>query len=102
MALIDIITQAAGAGALEQIGARVGLTPAQTRSAAAALLPSLAGGMKRQAGGGLGDLLTRTGVGEAPKALPGIKSWDRYSAPRMSAAPSQPTPPIPLALASTN
>lgn len=71
MALLDIITQAGGAAAFEQIGARVGLTPAQTRAAAAALLPALAGGLKRQAGNpDLGAILGRTGLdpGSAPTA----------------------------------
>lgn len=69
MALLDIITQAGGSAAIEQIGARVGLTPAQTRSAAAALLPALAGGMKRQSGNAdLGGLLGRSGL--APGAAP--------------------------------
>lgn len=72
MALMDIITQAAGAGALEQIGAKVGLTPAQTQSAAAALLPALAGGLKRQAGGAdLGGLLAQAGLGQAVEASAG-------------------------------
>lgn len=69
MALLDIITQAGGSGAIEQIGARVGLTPAQTRSAAAALLPALAGGLKRQSGSAdLGGLLRQSGL--APGAAP--------------------------------
>ncbi len=71
MALLDIITQAGGAAAFEQIGARVGLSPAQTRAAATALLPALAGGLKRQAGNpGLGAVLDRTGLspGSAPTA----------------------------------
>jgi len=69
MALLDIITQAGGSGAIEQIGARVGLTPAQTRSAAAALLPVFAGGLKRQSGSAdLGGLLRQSGL--APGATP--------------------------------
>lgn len=71
MALLDIITQAGGAAAFEQIGAKVGLSPAQTRTAAAALLPALAGGLKRQAGNpDLGGLLGQAGLtpGAAPTA----------------------------------
>ncbi len=69
MALLDMITQAGGSAAIEQIGARVGLTPAQTRMAAAALLPALAGGLKRQSGNsGLGDLLGQSGL--VPGAAP--------------------------------
>jgi len=66
MALMDIITQAGGEAVFEQIGAKVGLTPAQTRSAAAALLPALAGGLKGQAGTiDLGSLLGGGGVNAA-------------------------------------
>ena len=62
MALLDLITQTGGAAAFEEIGARVGLSPAQTRIAAAALLPALAGGMKRQSqDNGLGGLLAQAG-----------------------------------------
>jgi hypothetical protein len=62
MSLLDIISNAAGSDAIAQMGARVGLSPAQTQSAAAALLPALAGGMRRQSdAGGLGDLLSRVG-----------------------------------------
>lgn len=69
MALLDIITQAGGSAAIDQIGARVGLSPAQTRAAAAALLPALAGGLKRESGNAdLGGLLGRTGL--APGAAP--------------------------------
>lgn len=69
MALLDIITQAGGSAAIEQIGARVGLTPAQARSAAAALLPAVAGGLKRQSeNDDLGGLLRQSGLnpGAAP------------------------------------
>lgn len=69
MALLDMITQAGGAAAIEQIGAKVGLSPSQARMAAAALLPALAGGMRRQSGSAdLGDLLGRAGLpaGAAP------------------------------------
>ncbi|HEY9218696.1 MAG TPA: DUF937 domain-containing protein [Phenylobacterium sp.] len=69
MALLDLITQAGGAAAFEEIGARVGLSPAQTRTAAAALLPALAGGLKRQSGNSdLGGLLgqARLSPGETP------------------------------------
>lgn len=69
MALLDMITQAGGSAAIEQIGARVGLSPAQARTAAAALLPALAGGMKRQSGNAdLGGLLGQAGL--SPGAAP--------------------------------
>jgi hypothetical protein len=68
MGLFDIINEVGGSAAIEQIGARVGLTPAQTRNAAAALLPALSSGIKRQsANPSLGDLL---GQGLAPGAAP--------------------------------
>ena len=74
MALIDIITQAAGGDALAQIGAQVGLTPQQTQSAAAALLPAVAGGFKRQSGNlDLGALLQGAG-GQTGAALSGDAS----------------------------
>lgn len=69
MALLDMITQIGGAAAIEQAGARVGLSPKQAHSAAAALLPALAGGINRQAGNAdLGDLLSQFGL--APGAAP--------------------------------
>lgn len=69
MALLDMIMQAGGSSAIEQLGARVGLTPEQTHSAAAALLPALAGGLKQQSGSdGLGGLIQQSGL--APGAAP--------------------------------
>lgn len=41
MSLMDMIEQAAGGGALQQIGARVGLTPEQLQSAIGSLAPAL-------------------------------------------------------------
>ncbi|WP_165799521.1 DUF937 domain-containing protein [Sphingomonas oleivorans] len=49
MSLLNLLTQSGGASAISQIGARVGLSPEQTQSAMAALLPALAGGLKQQA-----------------------------------------------------
>jgi hypothetical protein len=72
MALLDIISNSLGSDAIAQMGARVGLTPAQAQSAAAALLPALAGGMKRQSdSAGLGDLLSRA------SAAPGAAATDQ-------------------------
>lgn len=69
MALLDMITQLGGSDAIEKLGAQVGLSPAQTHSAATALLPALAGGMKRQAGNAaLGGLLAGLAPGAAPTA----------------------------------
>lgn len=42
MSLIDMIEQAAGSGALQQIGARVGLSPDQLQHAISSLAPALA------------------------------------------------------------
>ncbi|WP_337188066.1 DUF937 domain-containing protein [Phenylobacterium sp.] len=73
MALLDIISQAAGSAAIEQVGARVGLTPAQSRAAAAALLPALAGGLKRQSGNSdLGGLLAGLSPATAAGAAPDL------------------------------
>ena len=41
MSLMDMIEQAAGSGALQQIGARVGLSPAELQSAIGSLAPAL-------------------------------------------------------------
>lgn len=48
MDLVGMITQAAGPHIAGQIGARVGLSPQQSQAAMAALLPVIAGAMKRQ------------------------------------------------------
>jgi hypothetical protein len=57
--LLGTILQAGGGQAVEMIGGRFGLGPAQTRAALEALAPMIAGGMKQQAqaGGGLEGLL---------------------------------------------
>ena len=47
--LFELIGSSAGQAALGQIGQRVGLSPAQTQAAMAALLPAVTGGMKKQA-----------------------------------------------------
>lgn len=52
MSILDLITQAGGSQAIDQIAARVGLSPEQARSAAAALGPALAGGFRQQAQSG--------------------------------------------------
>jgi len=52
MSLMDLIVEHAGAPALEQIGARVGLPPDMVRMAAEALSPALAGGLARHAQSG--------------------------------------------------
>ena len=45
--LLDLITRFGGAGAVEAMAAKVGLTPEQTQSAMAALMPAVAGGMSK-------------------------------------------------------
>lgn len=47
--LFDLINQAGGGAAVGQIAQRVGLTPQQTEQAMQAMLPALAGGIKKQA-----------------------------------------------------
>lgn len=65
MSLVDLITQTAGSQALDQIAARVGISPEQARSAAAALAPALAGGISKTAqSGGLSGLGAASGAGD--------------------------------------
>jgi hypothetical protein len=47
--LFDLISGSGGQAALGPVAARVGLTPEQTQAAMKALLPALAGGMRKQA-----------------------------------------------------
>lgn len=49
--LFDLIAGAGGQAAIGPVAARVGLTPEQTQAAMKALLPALAGGMRKQAQG---------------------------------------------------
>ena len=46
--LLDLIDRVSGADAVAAMAARVGLTPEQTQSAMAALMPAVAGGMAKQ------------------------------------------------------
>lgn len=64
MELMDLINAAGGISALSQ---QVGLSESQTRAGAEALLPAIASGFQRQAGGGgAGGLLSMlTGLGGA-------------------------------------
>lgn len=65
MSLMDLILQAGGGQAIDQIAARVGLSPEQARSAAAALAPALAGGLRQKAqSGSLSDLPSAAGSGD--------------------------------------
>lgn len=66
MSLLDLLNQAGGSQGIEQIAARVGITPEQARSAAAALGPALAGGLRQKAQtGDLTDLLNASdGAGD--------------------------------------
>ena len=64
MALLDMIEQAAGSGALQQIGARVGLDPSHLQSVIGSLAPTLGTKIAQHAATG--------GLGEAPPpASPG-------------------------------
>lgn len=55
MSLMDMIEQAAGGGALQQIGARVGLSPEQLQSAIGSLAPALAPKLAQHAATGALD-----------------------------------------------
>lgn len=79
MNLFDIVSQAQGGRAIENIGAQVGLDPKQAEQAARALLPSLSAGLKQSTNDevGLRGLLDALGSGnhvsyaETPGALSG-------------------------------
>lgn len=59
MNLQDIIMQAAGGGAVEQLAGKFGINPTQAQSVVQALLPAIQGGFKQQAqaGGGIESIL---------------------------------------------
>ena len=62
MSLMDMIEQAAGSGALQQIGARVGLSPAELQSAIGSLAPILGPKLAEHAAiGGLDNVPTDAG-----------------------------------------
>ena len=71
MSLMDMIEQAAGSGALQQIGARVGLSPEQLQSAIGSLAPALAPKIEQHAATGaldgtpVGDAAPQPGSAEA-------------------------------------
>ncbi len=65
MSLMDMIEQVAGSGALQQIGARVGLSPQELQSAIGSLAPSLAPKIEQHAATGA---LDGTPTGEAAPA----------------------------------
>jgi len=66
MSLLDLINQAGGSSALDEIGARVGLSPEQTMAAAAALMPALGSGLKQQVqAGGLSGAIAAAAPGQA-------------------------------------
>lgn len=54
--LLDLISRFGGADAVTAMAAKVGLTPEQTQSAMAALMPAVAGGMTKAAESGATDL----------------------------------------------
>ena len=54
--LLDLISRFGGTSAIEAMAAKVGLTPEQTQSAMAALMPAVAGGMSKAAADGSGTL----------------------------------------------
>jgi hypothetical protein len=72
--LIDLMGGAGGQAALGPIAQRVGLTPEQTQAAMQALLPALAGGMKKQVQAGNADALQHprsATIVDRPEALGG-------------------------------
>jgi hypothetical protein len=69
MSFIELITRAGGSAAIEQIAARVGISPEQARIAAAALAPAIAGGFQQKAqAGDLSGLVAGLGSGGDPLA----------------------------------
>lgn len=66
---MDIMDMLASTGGLDSMAKELGISPAQARTGAAALLPAVLGGFKKKAqaqpasGGGLGDLLGQLGGG---------------------------------------
>lgn len=69
--LFDMLTQAAGGKAVDQISQQTGLQPDQAQLAIKALLPAIAGGLQRNAQqpGGLQDLLGALQGGQHEKYL---------------------------------
>ncbi len=65
MNILDVIMKSQDGGAVQQLGSRFGLAPAQTQSALAALVPALAAGLQQNAarGGGLDSLMTALSSG---------------------------------------
>ncbi|MFZ4688441.1 MAG: DUF937 domain-containing protein [Polymorphobacter sp.] len=55
--IMDMIARMGGADGVAAMAARVGLTPEQTQSAMAALLPAVTGGMTKQAQAGNGGIV---------------------------------------------
>ena len=80
MNLFDLVSQAQGGRALEQIGAQLGLDPTEAEKAARALLPALSAGLKRNTGNeeGLHSLLQALQGG---RHVPYADSPDRLSDP---------------------
>jgi hypothetical protein len=64
MNMLDMLMQAGGGQAVNQIAGKFGLSPEQTQGAIGQLLPAVMGGFKKQAqGGGLDQLLQGLGGG---------------------------------------
>ena len=71
MNILDVITNAQGGAAVQQLGDQFGLAPEQTRSAVAALMPALASGIQQNASSesGLGSLLSALASGSHQQYL---------------------------------
>ena len=84
--LLDLINGAGGQAAIGPVAARVGLTPEQTQMAMKALLPALAGGMRKQAQGNAAALertITASGAHEVvdkPHEVAGAAGVERGNA----------------------
>ena len=63
--LLDLINRFGGEGAIASMAARVGLSPEQTQSAMAALMPAVAGGLSRSAASDPGALDAAAGPAAA-------------------------------------
>jgi hypothetical protein len=71
MNLLDVIRNAQGGAALQEMGSQLGLGPQQTTTALAALVPALAAGFQRetQGTGGLDGLLSALSTGQHSRYL---------------------------------
>lgn len=72
MSLMDLIAEAGGPSAIQQIGARIGLSPEQTQQAMATLAPSIAAGFRQKAAQGSTDAPLRPPPAEGVASEAGV------------------------------